>query len=73
MTGYDWAQKSVCTMSRMGIIKDEGDGRFAPSRSAKEIEVIAMTLRFLGLEDNLDMDAELPKDYKGTEPDDWMI
>lgn len=32
-----------------------------------------MTLRFLGLEDKLDMDAELPKDYKGTEPDDWMI
>ena len=73
MTGFDWAEKSVCTMSRMGIIKGEGNGRYAPSRSAKEIEVIAMTLRFLGYEDELDMEAELPKSYKGEDPDDWMI
>ncbi|MBN2287302.1 MAG: S-layer homology domain-containing protein [Tissierellales bacterium] len=73
MTGYDWAQKAVQTMARMGIIKGEGNGRFAPSRSAKEIEVVAMTLRFLGLEEELDLDAELPKYYKGTDPDEWMI
>lgn len=73
MTGFDWAQKSVCTMSRMGIVKGEGNGRYAPSRSAKEIEVIAMTLRFLGYEDELDMEAVLPKSYKGTDPDEWMV
>lgn len=73
MTGYDWAQKSVKTMARMGIIKGEGNGKFAPSRAAKEIEVVAMTLRFLGIEDELDMDAKLPKYYKGTDPDEWMI
>jgi uncharacterized repeat protein (TIGR02543 family) len=73
MTGYEWAMKSVQSMAAMGKIKGIGNGKFAPASAAKQIEVLIMTLRYLGLEDELDSDALLPPAYKGMKPQDWMI
>ncbi|MDP3387004.1 MAG: InlB B-repeat-containing protein [Eubacteriales bacterium] len=73
MTGYDWAMKSVQNMAAMGKIKGIGNGKFAPASAAKQIEVLIMTLRYLGLDDELDSYALLPPAYKGMKPQDWMI
>jgi uncharacterized repeat protein (TIGR02543 family) len=73
MTGYEWAMKSVQSMAAMGKIKGIGNGKFAPASATKQIEVLIMALRYLGLENELDSDALLPPAYKGMKPQDWMI
>ncbi|HAE42533.1 MAG TPA: hypothetical protein DCG34_06375 [Clostridiales bacterium] len=73
MTGYDWAMKSVQNMAAMGKIKGIGNGKFAPASAAKQIEVLIMTLRFLDLEDDLDLEVNLLPPFKGMKPQNWMI
>ena len=73
MTGYDWAMKSVQNMAAMGKIKGIGNGKFAPASAAKQIEVLIMTLRYLGLDDELDLDVNLLPSFKKLKAQDWMI
>lgn len=73
MTGYDWAMKSVQHMAVMGKIKGIGNGKFAPSSATKQIEVLIMTLRYLGLEDDLDLDVNLLPSFKKLKAQDWMV
>jgi len=72
MTGH-WAMNSVQNLAAMGKIKGIGNGKFAPQSSAKQIEVLIMTLRYLDLENELDSDALLPPAYKGMKPQEWMV
>jgi hypothetical protein len=66
LTGYEWASKSIETMSKMGLVKGVGNNDFAPASASKEIEVIIMTLRILELIDEDDIDFKSFKDW--TEP-----
>lgn len=72
MTGH-WALAAVQNLTAMGKIKGVGNGKFAPASAAKQIEVLVMTLRYLDLEEDLDLDAILPPAYKGMKPKEWMI
>ena len=71
--GWQWAERPIERMAKKNVIKGVGNGAFMPSNTAKEIETIAMLIRELGLEDELNDEAELPEDYNGKKPDDWMV
>lgn len=69
----DWAGADIETMAEAGIIKGNGNGQFFPGHNVKEIEVIAMLLRVIGAEDDLDLDEALTSEFEGEEPSPWMI
>ena len=73
LNDFDWAKKSIKEMSKFGVIRGIGNGKYVPNRSANKIEVIIMILRLTGATDDLDKDANLPRAYNGKKPDKWMI
>jgi len=77
LTDYDWAWDSISFLADKGILKGEGYGLFSPQRSAKEIEVLVMLIRMLDLEEEIENNPgkydDLPDEYEGGKPADWMI
>jgi hypothetical protein len=74
---YDWAWDSISFLADKGILKGEGYGLFSPQRSAKEIEVLVMLIRMLGLEEEIEDNPGkydgLPDEYNGGTPASWMV
>ena len=50
LSGYDWAEDPISMMAQRGVIKGEGGNKFVPNRPVKEVEVLIMLSRLIGLE-----------------------
>ena len=67
-----WAQKSIEKMQSKGIIKGFDDKTFKPRNNVTELQVIALALRIMGKESEVQaVNDVIPKNYKGKKPEKW--
>lgn len=70
---FKWAEKAIEKMFQKGLIKGIGDNKFAPNSPVTKLEVIIMSLRVMGWEEEAAKITELPKEYKGEKVDKWAV
>ncbi|GKX31215.1 hypothetical protein SH1V18_36950 [Vallitalea longa] len=68
-----WADKDIKRMSSKRYILGDGKGKFLPNKPAKNIEVIVMTLRIMGVEDELQELEEIPDFIEGLNIPEWSV
>jgi hypothetical protein len=68
-----WANKDIERMSVKNYILGDGNGKFLPSKSAKNIEVIVMTLRIMGWEDDAKGLDEIPELIEEIDVPEWAV
>ncbi|TYP49774.1 S-layer homology domain-containing protein [Thermosediminibacter litoriperuensis] len=59
---YDWARPYIEKMALMGVIAGKAQNTFAPDDPVKRVEFIAMIVRLLGLDEELE-NKDLPPDF----------
>ncbi|GMQ55796.1 hypothetical protein AN1V17_01880 [Vallitalea sediminicola] len=68
-----WANKDIERMSVKNYILGDGNGKFLPNKSAKNIEVIVMTLRIMGWEDDAKELDEIPELIEELDIPEWSV
>ncbi|QUI21202.1 S-layer homology domain-containing protein [Vallitalea pronyensis] len=68
-----WANQYIERMAAKNLIMGDGNGRFNPYQSTKNIEAIAMIIRIMGWEDEAKAIKKLPDGFKHLKVPKWSI